>query len=83
MRGQSCAQTRARWAGPRNVPLMRSVFPALHDRHLTALLFGGALLLAVAIFAISVMDREPDGSGEASAETRRAMIRVTGASPAN
>ena len=70
--------------GPAHMsPFMRSVFPALHDRHLAALLCGAVILLSVAIFAISVSDREQDGSTETSAETRRAMIRVTGASPAN
>ncbi|QDV09132.1 hypothetical protein Poly30_46890 [Planctomycetes bacterium Poly30] len=59
---------------------MRSVFPALHDRHLAALLCGAVVLLAVAIFAISVMDREKDSS---HSDEKRAMIRFTGASPAN
>lgn len=59
---------------------MRSVFPALHDRHMTALLFGAVLLLAVAIFAITVSDRDQDTSPSIS---KRDMIRVTGASPAN
>ncbi|MFT5735353.1 MAG: hypothetical protein ACJA0P_004193 [Planctomycetota bacterium] len=59
---------------------MRSVFPALHDRHLAALLCGAVILLAVAIFAISVVDRDQD---TAPKDAKRALIRFTGASPAN
>ena len=43
-----------------------------------------AVLLAVAILAISVVDRDAEGSSDVSEESQRAMmIRVTGASPAN
>ena len=67
--------------GPRSGPPMRSIFPALHDRHLTALLCGGVILLAaVAIFAISASDRDDEAAAD---EHKRAIIRVTGASPAN
>lgn len=59
---------------------MRSIFPALHDRRLGAILCGAVALLAVTIFAISVIDRdeEPEPS-----EKNRAMIIFSGASPAN
>lgn len=62
-------------------PLMRSVFPALHDRYLTALLCGAVVLLAAAIIAITVSDRDADGAIDN--QHSRNVMRITGASPAN